>query len=198
MGEVNTGDLPPPPPGARPLADLPPPPSDSTSVVDLPPPSADTTAVARRSTRGLVVAALVVALVAGGLAFAVSSWTGGPTGELVTAPRPARGSGGEPSTTGVTSTGVTTTATPPTSAAPTSAVAPSSAPAPASERPVVELPDPTPEGCHPSYTPCIPLGIEDVDCAGTGNGPRFVDGPVTVSGRDDYLLDPDGDGRACT
>jgi hypothetical protein len=37
-----------------------------------------------------------------------------------------------------------------------------------------------------------------VDCAGGGgNGPRYVTGPVTVSGSDPYDLDRDGDGIGC-
>jgi hypothetical protein len=47
------------------------------------------------------------------------------------------------------------------------------------------------------YDPCITPG-DDVDCAGgSGNGPRYVDGPVTVSGADPYGLDTDGDGVGC-
>ena len=38
----------------------------------------------------------------------------------------------------------------------------------------------------------------DVDCAGgSGNGPRYVEGPVSVSGSDPYGLDNDGDGVDC-
>jgi hypothetical protein len=47
------------------------------------------------------------------------------------------------------------------------------------------------------YDPCIPPG-PDVDCAGgTGDGPRFVSGPVRVNGSDPYGLDGDGDGWGC-
>jgi endonuclease YncB( thermonuclease family) len=47
------------------------------------------------------------------------------------------------------------------------------------------------------YDPCLPPG-PDVDCrGGGGNGPRYVDGPVTVTGSDPYDLDRDGDGIAC-
>lgn len=47
------------------------------------------------------------------------------------------------------------------------------------------------------YDPCIPSG-PDVDCAGgKGNGPRYVQGPVTVTGSDPYGLDRDGDGIGC-
>jgi hypothetical protein len=51
--------------------------------------------------------------------------------------------------------------------------------------------------CTPGYDPCIPPG-SDVDCAGgSGNGPRYVQGPVRVTGDDPYRLDSDGDGIGC-
>jgi hypothetical protein len=51
--------------------------------------------------------------------------------------------------------------------------------------------------CTPGYSPCIPPG-PDVDCAGgSGNGPRYVPGPVQVTGSDPYRLDADGDGVGC-
>jgi endonuclease YncB( thermonuclease family) len=47
------------------------------------------------------------------------------------------------------------------------------------------------------YDPCLPPG-PDYDCAGgEGNGPRYVEGPVSVGGGDPYGLDGDGDGVAC-
>jgi hypothetical protein len=47
------------------------------------------------------------------------------------------------------------------------------------------------------YDPCIPPGA-DADCGGgTGNGPRYVEGPVDVDGFDPYGLDRDGNGIAC-
>jgi hypothetical protein len=47
------------------------------------------------------------------------------------------------------------------------------------------------------YDPCITPG-DDVDCeGGSGDGPRYVNGPVYVSGSDPYGLDSDGDGVAC-
>jgi hypothetical protein len=52
--------------------------------------------------------------------------------------------------------------------------------------------------CDPNYSgACVPIA-SDVDCAGgSGNGPAYVDGPVTVVGSDIYDLDRDGDGTAC-
>jgi hypothetical protein len=52
------------------------------------------------------------------------------------------------------------------------------------------------EDCQ-GYDPCITPG-DDVDCeGGSGNGPRYVDGPVYVSGSDPYGLDSNGDGVGC-
>jgi endonuclease YncB( thermonuclease family) len=63
-------------------------------------------------------------------------------------------------------------------------------------------PKPPPPASSPApdcqgYDPCIGPG-PDVDCAGgSGNGPRYVDGPIQVNGGDPYGLDSDGDGVAC-
>jgi len=52
--------------------------------------------------------------------------------------------------------------------------------------------------CEPGYSPCIPLGVGDIDCAGgSGNGPRYVQGPIQVTGSDPYGLDRDHDGIGC-
>lgn len=50
--------------------------------------------------------------------------------------------------------------------------------------------------CDPNYSGCVPIA-SDVDCAGDGDGPEYVEGPVNVIGDDIYDLDPDGDGVAC-
>jgi hypothetical protein len=51
--------------------------------------------------------------------------------------------------------------------------------------------------CTPGYSPCIAPG-SDVDCAGgSGNGPRYVHGPIRVTGSDPYGLDSDHDGIGC-
>ena len=51
--------------------------------------------------------------------------------------------------------------------------------------------------CTPGYSPCLPPA-SDYDCAGgTGNGPKYADGPIRVTGSDPYDLDRDGDGVGC-
>jgi hypothetical protein len=52
--------------------------------------------------------------------------------------------------------------------------------------------------CHPSYSKCLDSRATDYDCrGGTGNGPKFVSGPVQVSGSDPFDLDADGNGTGC-
>lgn len=51
--------------------------------------------------------------------------------------------------------------------------------------------------CHSNYSGCVPIA-SDVDCAkGSGNGPKYVQGPVIVTGYDVYGLDADNDGIGC-
>jgi hypothetical protein len=51
--------------------------------------------------------------------------------------------------------------------------------------------------CTPGYTPCLPRA-SDYDCrGGSGDGPKYVDGPVRVTGSDPYDLDRDHDGVGC-
>ena len=52
--------------------------------------------------------------------------------------------------------------------------------------------------CDSNYSgACVPVA-RDVDCSGgSGNGPAYVSGPVTVIGDDIYGLDRDGYGDAC-
>jgi hypothetical protein len=53
------------------------------------------------------------------------------------------------------------------------------------------------QACDPNYNPCVPVD-SDVDCAGgKGNGPSYVEGPVTVIASDVYGLDRDRDGIGC-
>jgi hypothetical protein len=53
--------------------------------------------------------------------------------------------------------------------------------------------------CDPNYKgACLKPNVSDYDCAGgSGDGPYYVQGPVTVVGDDHYHLDRDGDGIAC-
>ena len=63
-------------------------------------------------------------------------------------------------------------------------------------------PNPVPlqpgSSCDSNYSgACVPID-SDVDCAGgSGNGPSYVAGPVTVDGTDIYGLDRDGNGTGC-
>lgn len=52
--------------------------------------------------------------------------------------------------------------------------------------------------CDPNYSgACVPIA-SDVDCGGgSGNGPAYVYGVVTVVGTDIYDLDRNGDGLGC-
>lgn len=92
---------------------------------------------------------------------------------------------------------LTTTTAPPPTAAPLP-LEPSPTPTPAPEPAPPPAPEPPPSNdCTPGYDPCIPPG-SDVDCAGgSGNGPRYVEGPVYVTGSDPYGLDGNHDGVAC-
>ena len=63
--------------------------------------------------------------------------------------------------------------------------------------PPAPRPAPRPPTDCQGYSPCLPPG-SDVDCAGgSGDGPRYVNGPVYVNGSDPYGLDSDGDGVGC-
>jgi hypothetical protein len=52
--------------------------------------------------------------------------------------------------------------------------------------------------CDENYAgACVPVD-SDVDCeGGSGNGPSYVAGPVSVVGSDIYDLDRDGNGTGC-
>jgi len=51
--------------------------------------------------------------------------------------------------------------------------------------------------CTPGYSPCLPPA-SDYDCAGgSGDGPKYVEGVVEVTGSDPYGLDSNGDGLGC-
>lgn len=85
-------------------------------------------------------------------------------------------------------------------------------PRPTPPPPAEEIPTPSPpsepspppappstDGCDPNYAgACLNPNASDYDCAGgSGNGPLYVQGPITVVGNDHYGLDSDGDGVAC-
>jgi hypothetical protein len=61
-----------------------------------------------------------------------------------------------------------------------------------------KAPSPSPN-CDPNYAgACLDPNASDYDCAGgSGNGPKYVQGPIRVVGDDHYGLDADGDGVAC-
>jgi PASTA domain len=61
-------------------------------------------------------------------------------------------------------------------------------------------PTTTPErNCDPSYPDaCLDPNAGDYDCAGgSGNGPRYVEGPIRVRPPDPFDLDREGDGWGC-
>jgi hypothetical protein len=61
-------------------------------------------------------------------------------------------------------------------------------------RPVVTVPV---SNCTPGYSPCL-APASDYDCAGgSGNGPEYAYGPISITGSDPYGLDSDGDGVGC-
>lgn len=70
--------------------------------------------------------------------------------------------------------------------------------APAANAAPAPVPQQPSSSCDPNYSgACVPID-SDVDCAGgSGNGPSYVSGPVTVVGDDIYGLDSDGDGIGC-
>lgn len=52
--------------------------------------------------------------------------------------------------------------------------------------------------CVAGYSRCLSPEASDYDCAGgSGDGPRYVSGPLRVTGTDVFGLDRDGDGVAC-
>ena len=55
-----------------------------------------------------------------------------------------------------------------------------------------------PRSCVPGYSVCLNPKVSDYDCAGGfGDGPRYVDGPIRVTGSDPFFLDFDGNGIGC-
>ena len=99
-----------------------------------------------------------------------------------------------PTTTAPVPVPVETSDTLPSVALPTT----TTVPPPPPPRPVQQPggPPPVSSDCTEGYDPCIVPGA-DVDCEGTGDGPRFVRGPIYVEGADPYSLDDDANGVAC-
>jgi hypothetical protein len=56
-----------------------------------------------------------------------------------------------------------------------------------------------PQNCHPSYPgACLDPTASDYDCSGgSGNGPKYVQGPIQVRPPDPFGLDSDADGIGC-
>lgn len=95
----------------------------------------------------------------------------------------------------------TTVAPAPVDVVPKATVPKPTVPKPASpKKPQRTVPPPKPQGnCNPSYpSKCLKDGIGDYDCSsGSGNGPNYVVGPLTVRGADPFKLDADHDGVGC-
>jgi hypothetical protein len=111
---------------------------------------------------------------------------------ITTTTRPSTTTTSTTTTSTTSTTTTTTTAPPPPTAPPTTAAPPP--PPPPTAPPAVAAPS---GRCHPSYSGCVPFA-SDVDCAGgSGNGPAYVAGPISVIGPDEYGLDSDNNGVAC-
>lgn len=103
----------------------------------------------------------------------------------------------EAETTTTEKTTTTTTTEPPTTTTTAPPTTTTTAPPPPPTTAAPPPPPPTESQCHPSYQPCVPIAA-DVDCAGgSGDGPAYASGPISVVGPDEYDLDHDGDGVAC-
>ena len=100
----------------------------------------------------------------------------------------------------------TTTTEAPTTIAPTTrrATPTTRKPTPTTRRPATTQKPPQTtsapaRNCDPAYPDaCLHDGIGDYDCAGgSGNGPNYVEGPITVRAPDPFGLDSDHDGVGC-
>jgi hypothetical protein len=74
-----------------------------------------------------------------------------------------------------------------------------SPPPPPTTQPSPPPPTTPARNCHPSYPgACLDPTASDYDCAGgSGNGPKYVQGPVQVRSPDPFDLDSDADGLGC-
>jgi hypothetical protein len=72
-------------------------------------------------------------------------------------------------------------------------------PPPPTTAPPPPPPTAPPRNCDPSYPDvCLDPNAEDYDCAGgSGNGPKYVEGPLRVRPPDPFDLDREGDGVGC-
>jgi hypothetical protein len=112
-----------------------------------------------------------------------------------TTPSPATGArGGPPAATATTPTPAA--GTPTATAAATPPAAPPAATTADGTTPDGTTVVPPAGSCDPNYAGCVPLAA-DVDCAGEGDGPAHVTGPIQVIHEDHFGLDPDHNGTAC-
>ena len=116
-----------------------------------------------------------------------SCGTPGTTAPTITEP---------PSTTAPTATTIAPTTVAPTTSKPQPATTRRATPTTRRAVPTTAAPA---RNCDPAYPDaCLHDGIGDYDCAGgSGNGPNYVDGPITVRAPDPFDLDRDGDGVGC-
>jgi hypothetical protein len=55
-----------------------------------------------------------------------------------------------------------------------------------------------PGGCEPGYSKCLDRSAIDYDCRGNeGDGPKYVQGPIRVTGSDPFDLDSNRNGIGC-
>jgi hypothetical protein len=153
-----------------------------------------------------------------------AGWIGIAAGAFVLGVIVTAVAGGNQTTTAARSTeaaattaATTVTTSPPTTALATTTAAPATSPPTTRQTPTTRKPTPTTRhrppttrkpppttsaparNCDPAYPDaCLHDGIGDYDCAGgSGNGPNYVDGPVTVRAPDPFGLDSDNDGVGC-
>lgn len=56
----------------------------------------------------------------------------------------------------------------------------------------------TSTNCADGYSKCLDADAPDYDCeGGSGDGPRYVSGPIEVTGSDPFGLDRDRNGVGC-